>query len=228
MTAASPRTWSDCSRRSSPQRIGWYESGKLHGFIVGIGVLLFITILVSAIRQRRADRELGQLRWARPTLALSGVLLLLFIVVIGGILAGGFEGSDLQDSAFAVFRAHAAAAGDPAGAARGLVHGPHLARGHMDARCARALLARGGCRARVPDRPQLLEPPWLPLRLSSAAPPATLDHRRRSGPVPAVSRRHHRGAVREDGVRPARLGAREMRRRIRVAGERRSRRACRA
>jgi CubicO group peptidase (beta-lactamase class C family) len=73
-------------------RIGWYESGKLHGFIVGIGVLLFITILVSAIRQRRADRELGQLRWARPTLALSGALLLLFLVVIGTILAGGFEG----------------------------------------------------------------------------------------------------------------------------------------
>jgi CubicO group peptidase (beta-lactamase class C family) len=73
-------------------RISWYESGKLHGFIVGIGVLLFITILVSAFRQRRVDRELGQLRWARPTLALSGVLLLLFIVVIAGILAGGFEG----------------------------------------------------------------------------------------------------------------------------------------
>jgi CubicO group peptidase (beta-lactamase class C family) len=73
-------------------RIGWYESGKLHGFIVGIGVLLFITILVSAIRQRRADRELGQLRWARPTLALSGGLLLLFLIVIAMILAGGFEG----------------------------------------------------------------------------------------------------------------------------------------
>ena len=73
-------------------RIGWYESGKLHGFIVGIGVLLFITILVSAIRQRKADRELGKLRWARPTLALSGVLLLLFIIVIAAILAGGFEG----------------------------------------------------------------------------------------------------------------------------------------
>ena len=73
-------------------RIGWYESGKLHGFIVGIGVLLFITILVSAIRQRRTDRELGQLRWARPTLALSGALLLLFLVVLAVILAGGFEG----------------------------------------------------------------------------------------------------------------------------------------
>ncbi len=73
------------------QRIAWYESGKLHGFIVGIAVLLFITILVSAIRQRRADKELAQLRWARPTLALSGALLLAFLVAIGLILAGGFE-----------------------------------------------------------------------------------------------------------------------------------------
>lgn len=74
------------------QRINWYESGKLHGFIVGLAVLLSITILVSAIRQRRADKALaGQLRWARPTLAVSGALLLLFIIVIGMILAGGFE-----------------------------------------------------------------------------------------------------------------------------------------
>jgi CubicO group peptidase (beta-lactamase class C family) len=75
------------------ERIAWYETGKLHGFIVGIAVLLFITILVSAIRQRRVDRALtGQLRWARPALALSGGLLLLFLVAIGLILAGGFEG----------------------------------------------------------------------------------------------------------------------------------------
>jgi CubicO group peptidase (beta-lactamase class C family) len=75
------------------QRIAWYESSKLHGFIVGLAVLFAITMLVSAIRQRRVDRTLvGQLRWARPTLALSGLLLLLFIVVIAGILAGGFEG----------------------------------------------------------------------------------------------------------------------------------------
>src|SRR6185503_4769997 len=52
------------------ERIHWYDSSKLHGFIAGIAVLLFITILVSAIRQRKADRALGQLRWARPTLAL--------------------------------------------------------------------------------------------------------------------------------------------------------------
>jgi CubicO group peptidase (beta-lactamase class C family) len=74
------------------ERIRWYESSKLHGFIGGIGALLFVTILVSAIRQRKADRGLGQLRWARPTLALGGVLLLLFLVMIASILAGGFEG----------------------------------------------------------------------------------------------------------------------------------------
>src|SRR4030095_2483592 len=73
------------------QRIQWYESSKLHGFIFGIGVLLFITTLVSAIRQRKSDRQLAQLRWARPTLALSGVLLILFLVMIGSILAGGFQ-----------------------------------------------------------------------------------------------------------------------------------------
>ncbi len=74
------------------QRISWYESGKLHGFVAAIAVLLFITMLVSAIRQRRADRGLtGPLRWARPTLALSGVLLLAFLVAVGLILAGGFE-----------------------------------------------------------------------------------------------------------------------------------------
>jgi len=74
------------------QRISWYESGKLHGFVAGIAVVLFITILVSAIRQRRADRALtGQLRWARPTLALSGALLLIFLIAIGLILAGGLE-----------------------------------------------------------------------------------------------------------------------------------------
>jgi CubicO group peptidase (beta-lactamase class C family) len=74
------------------QRISWYESSTLHGFVVALAILLSITILVSAIRQRRADSALAsQLRWARPTLALSGGLLLLFLIAIGLILAGGFE-----------------------------------------------------------------------------------------------------------------------------------------
>jgi CubicO group peptidase (beta-lactamase class C family) len=72
-------------------RIQWYESSKLHGFLFGIGILLFITTLVSAIRQRKSDRQLGQLRWARPALALSGVLLILFLVMLASILAAGFQ-----------------------------------------------------------------------------------------------------------------------------------------
>ena len=74
-------------------RISMWENGKLHGWIVGIALLLFVTTLVSAIRQRRADKALtGQLRWARPVLALSGVLFWLFLLIIAGILAGGFQG----------------------------------------------------------------------------------------------------------------------------------------
>jgi hypothetical protein len=74
------------------ERIAWYETGKLHGLIAAVAILLCITMLVSAIRQRRADRALtSQLRWARPTLALSGLLLLLFLACVGIALAGGFE-----------------------------------------------------------------------------------------------------------------------------------------
>jgi CubicO group peptidase (beta-lactamase class C family) len=72
-------------------RIGWYESGKLHGLIAAVALVLFITILVSAIRQRHADKALTQLRWARPTLALSGALLLAFLAFLGLIIAGGID-----------------------------------------------------------------------------------------------------------------------------------------
>jgi CubicO group peptidase (beta-lactamase class C family) len=73
------------------QRISWYESSTLHAFIIGLGVLLFITVTVSAIRQRRGDAALaGNVRWARPALALTSVLLLLFLIGIAMILAGGF------------------------------------------------------------------------------------------------------------------------------------------
>ncbi|MGH8187721.1 MAG: hypothetical protein ACREUC_14260, partial [Steroidobacteraceae bacterium] len=73
------------------ERIAWYESSTLHAFIIGLGVLLFITVTVSAVRQRRNDAALaGGVRWARPALALTGVLLLLFLIGIALILAGGF------------------------------------------------------------------------------------------------------------------------------------------
>ena len=143
--------------------------GKLHGFIVGIALLLFITTLVSAIRQRRADNAArGQLRWARPTLALSGVLLLLFLLVIAAILAGGFQSLIYKIPTVAVRRADAAAARDSVRAARRLVRRRRLALGHVDVRHAPALLARGSVRAAVPGPSQLLESPWLPFRLNRA------------------------------------------------------------
>jgi hypothetical protein len=58
------------------ERIHWYETSAFHAVIVVISVLLFITIIVSAVRRRRADREgLRALRWARPVLAVGSALL---------------------------------------------------------------------------------------------------------------------------------------------------------
>ena len=54
-------------------RVAWYESPMLHGVLILIGVALFISILVSAIRRRKADRAgTPKLRWARFALARSG------------------------------------------------------------------------------------------------------------------------------------------------------------
>jgi hypothetical protein len=74
------------------ERIHWYESGKLHAVIAALTLLLIITTLVSAIRQRRTDRAgAPAVRWARPVLALSGVLLLIFVIVLALVLAAGIE-----------------------------------------------------------------------------------------------------------------------------------------
>jgi CubicO group peptidase (beta-lactamase class C family) len=74
------------------ERIHWYETGKLHGFVAGIAILLIITTIVSAIRQRRADRSgPPAVRWARPVLALAGALLLIFLIVLALVLAAGLE-----------------------------------------------------------------------------------------------------------------------------------------
>jgi len=74
------------------ERIHWYETSVFHAVIVLISVLLFISITVSAIRHRRADRVAPPgLRWARPVLAIGSVLLLLFLIGLGTVL-----GSDIQ------------------------------------------------------------------------------------------------------------------------------------
>ena len=64
----------------------------MHAVIAGLAVLFFITILVSAIRQRRVDRTgPKQLRWARPALALAAALLIVFLVGLALVLAMGID-----------------------------------------------------------------------------------------------------------------------------------------
>jgi CubicO group peptidase (beta-lactamase class C family) len=73
-------------------RVAWYESPVLHGVLILIGVALFISILVSAIRRRKADRAgAPRLRWARWVLAAAGVLLIGFLLGIVISVAGGIE-----------------------------------------------------------------------------------------------------------------------------------------
>jgi CubicO group peptidase (beta-lactamase class C family) len=73
-------------------RVAWYESPALHGALILIGVALFISILVSAIRRRKADRAgTPKLRWARFALAAAGVLLIGFLLGLVLSVAGGIE-----------------------------------------------------------------------------------------------------------------------------------------
>jgi len=74
------------------ERVPWYETGKFHELILAVCLLLFITALVAAIRKWRADRaERTSLRWARPLLALTCVLLIVFVILIAVVLASGIE-----------------------------------------------------------------------------------------------------------------------------------------
>jgi CubicO group peptidase (beta-lactamase class C family) len=76
----------------SSARISWYETSTFHIVLAGISLLLFITILISAIRQRRADRSgPANVRWARPVLALAGVLLIVFVIMLATILSLGID-----------------------------------------------------------------------------------------------------------------------------------------
>jgi CubicO group peptidase (beta-lactamase class C family) len=74
------------------ERIAWYENFALHGMLLALAFALFISVLVSAVRRRRMDREGPRsLRWARPVLALAGTLLIAFAVGLIGVASGGIE-----------------------------------------------------------------------------------------------------------------------------------------
>jgi CubicO group peptidase (beta-lactamase class C family) len=73
-------------------RLQWYESPTLHGVLVAIALVLFIVMTVSAIRHRKDDREgARQLRWARTSLALAGILMVGCLIGLGLTLAGGID-----------------------------------------------------------------------------------------------------------------------------------------
>ena len=68
------------------QRVHWYETGMVHGIVLLVSAALFVAMLVSAIRRRRSEGT--GLRWARPVLALGGILLTLFPIVLAMAVSG--------------------------------------------------------------------------------------------------------------------------------------------
>lgn len=76
----------------SDARVGTLSSSNFHMIAGGVCLLLFICIIVSAIRKRRVDREGPKnLRWARTVLATAGALLIAFVVLAAISVASGLE-----------------------------------------------------------------------------------------------------------------------------------------
>ncbi len=72
------------------ERIEWWETAKFHAWLLGAGMIFFIGAIVSAFRQRGADRAgPKRLRWARSTLAAAALLNIAFVVSFVLSLSGG-------------------------------------------------------------------------------------------------------------------------------------------
>ncbi len=87
------------------ERIAWYDSARLHATLLGLGMILFIGAIVSAIRQRHADRAgPKRLRWARPMLAVVALLNIAFVAGFVLSLSSGVNELvfDLPSSLYAV------------------------------------------------------------------------------------------------------------------------------
>ena len=75
-------------------RIAWYTGPAFNYFLLGVGLLLCITILVSAFRHRRASKEdPAAARWAVRIAASVAILTLAFFVAVVVILGS----SDLEE-----------------------------------------------------------------------------------------------------------------------------------
>ncbi len=74
------------------ERIAWYEGARFHAVLLGLGVVLFISTIVSTIRRWRADGGgPARLRWARPALAAASILYLGFLAGTVITATGGVE-----------------------------------------------------------------------------------------------------------------------------------------
>jgi CubicO group peptidase (beta-lactamase class C family) len=74
------------------ERIAGLERGRVHGAVLLVAIVLFLSMLVSAIRNRVADRASPrELRFARAALAACGLLLMAFVVGVIASLSGGLE-----------------------------------------------------------------------------------------------------------------------------------------
>lgn len=73
-------------------KIAPLASGKVHGILLGIGILLFIAALITAIATRRTERDMPRkARQARWILAATGVADITFLVLAGIALATGLD-----------------------------------------------------------------------------------------------------------------------------------------
>lgn len=73
-------------------RLAWYQTPQLHWFVLGFGLLCFIVALVSGLRHLKTDRAVaGPARYARRVAAATGLLLILFTILLVGSIAAGID-----------------------------------------------------------------------------------------------------------------------------------------
>jgi CubicO group peptidase (beta-lactamase class C family) len=70
-------------------RVPWYGTALAQSLVLIVSVLLQVSIVVTAIRRRRADLQRPfQLRWARSMLAVTGILLVAAVIGVAAVLLG--------------------------------------------------------------------------------------------------------------------------------------------
>jgi hypothetical protein len=73
-------------------KLRWYEGAPFQFTLLGLSVLLFLLVLVSALRNWKSDKAGPRAaRWARRNLGLLGALNLVFLVAFASIFAAGLD-----------------------------------------------------------------------------------------------------------------------------------------